>query len=159
MNVELSNIAEPEETIEATLVALLAESVDIPVEGVLAPAEEGEVKRLSSETVITVAVDQTSQDGDYRGPRVPHTYSALVAVHYAIADDANGADFRLTCRIVRGVLVALTGDGCENASSLSFVCDEFMLDSTSTSYEGGDNPVNTKTYTATLKGRVITTEA
>lgn len=61
MNAELSNIAEPEETIESTLVALLAESVDIPVEGVLAPAEEGEVKRLSSETVITVAVDQTSR--------------------------------------------------------------------------------------------------
>ena len=159
MNAELSNIAEPEETIESTLVALLADAVDIHVEGVLAPAEDGEVKRLSADTVMTVAVDQTSQDGDYRGPRVPHTYSARVAVHYAIADDANGSDFRDTCRVVRGVLSTLTGDGCGSVSSSSFACDAFVLDSSTTTFEGGDNPVNTKTYTATLKGRVITTEA
>ena len=33
-----------------------------------------------------------------------------------------------------------------------------MIDSTSTTFEGGDNPCNVKTYSATVKGRIINTQ-
>jgi len=155
--------AEPEELIEASLVSRLASACTIPVEGVLTPASAGSVKSLSADTFVGVKVDQSSQDGDY-AYRAPMTYSATATVHFALADDADGSSFRDECRAVRAALLALIGDRCSALNvSDAFVCDAFALDSTSTNFDGGESPVYTKSYTATIKGRIIqptnTTEA
>lgn len=150
---------EPEEAIEAALCALLADSCTIGVEGALTPATEGAVKRLSGDTFISVAVDQASQDMDFVGRNAPHTYRAVIAVHYALADDPNAGRFRDECRRVRSALASLLGDNCGNLGADGFACDEFMLDSTSTTFDGGDNPCNVKTYSATVKGRTTQTES
>jgi len=155
--------AEPEELLESALVTRLTYACSIPVEGVLAPVSAGTVKGLSADTFVGVKVDQSSQDGDY-AYRAPMTYSATVTVHFSLADEASGASFRDECRAVRASLLALTGDGCSALDVASaFSCGEFLLDSTSTNFEGGENPVYTKAYTATIKGRIIqptnTTEA
>jgi len=152
---------EPEELLEAKLATLLAASCTIPVEGMFTPASVGTVKNLTADTFVGIKVDQTSQDGDYVY-RAPFTYSANVTVHYALADNASGSYFRDECRRVRAALLALTGDGCAALDVAdAFSCGEFMLDSTSSNFEGGDNPTNTKSYSATIKGRIIppTTEA
>ena len=151
--------AEPEERIEAALVAILATHCTVAVEGALTPDEEGSVRTINDDSLVSVVVDQQSQDLDFRGPRVPHTYRAKVTVRYSIADDPNAAKFRDECRCVRSVLTALTGDGCLDLGADGFSCDEFMVDSTSTTFEGGENPCNVKSYTATLRGRVTNTEA
>lgn len=150
--------AEPEERIEAALVAILATHCTVAVEGALMPADEGRVRTID-DSLVSVVVDQASQDLDFRGPRVPHTYRAQVTVRYSIADDPNAAKFRDECRRVRSVLTALTGDGCLDLGADGFACDEFMVDSTSTTFEGGENPCNVKSYTATLRGRVTNMEA
>ena len=75
-----------------------------------------------------------------------------------MADDPNAAKFRDECRRVRAALLSLTGDDCANLGADGFACDEFMIDSTSTTFEGGDNPCNVKTYSATVKGRIINTQ-
>lgn len=151
--------AEPEESIEAALIARLAAVCTLPIEGALAAAAEGKVKAITGDTFISVAVDQQSQDLDFRGSRVPHSYRAAVVVHYAQADDANAAAFRDECRRVRSALRALTGDGCLTLGADNFACDAFVIDSTSTTFEGGENPCNLKSYSATIKGRVKPTEA
>lgn len=148
---------EPEELIEAALVALLASGCTTPVHGALTPCTPGRVKELTEDTFISVEVDQTQQILDFMGARVPLAFQARVAVHYAVADDPDGALFRDECRRARAVLSSLLGDGCQGLSSSSFACDAFMIDATSTSFEGGDNPAMTKTYTATVRGRTITT--
>ena len=150
--------AEPEERIEAALVAILATHCTVAVEGALMPADEGRVRTID-DSLVSVVVDQASQDLDFRGPRVPHTYRAQVTVRYSIADDPNAAKFRDECRRVRSVLTALTGDGCLDLGADGFACDEFMVDSTSTTFEGGENPCTVKSYTATLRGRVTNMEA
>ena len=150
--------AEPEERIEAALVAILATHCTVAVEGALMPADEGRVRTID-DSLVSVVVDQASQDLDFRGPRVPHTYRAQVTVRYSIADDPNAAKFRDECRRVRSVLTAMTGDGCLDLGADGFACDEFMVDSTSTTFEGGENPCNVKSYTATLRGRVTHMEA
>ena len=150
--------AEPEERIEAALVAILATHCTVAVEGALMPADEGRVRTID-DSLVSVVVDQASQDLDFRGPRVPHTYRAQVTVRYSIADDPNAAKFRDECRRVRSVLTAMTGDGCLDLGADGFACDEFMVDSTSTTFEGGENPCNVKSYTATLRGRVTNMEA
>lgn len=150
--------AEPEERIEAALVAILAAHCKVAVEGALTPADEGSVRTID-DSLVSVVVDQASQDLDFRGPRVPHTYRAQVTVRYSIADDPNAAKFRDECRRVRSVLTAMTGDGCLDLGADGFACDEFMVDSTSTTFEGGENPCNVKSYTATLRGRVTNMEA
>ena len=151
--------AEPEERIEAALVASLTAHCTVAVEGAMTPSDAGSVRAFDCDTFVSVVVDQQSQDLDFRGPRVPHTYRAQVTVRYSIADDPNAAKFRDECRRVRSVLTALTGDGCLDLGADGFACDEFMVDSTSTTFEGGENPCNVKSYTATLRGRVTNTEA
>lgn len=150
--------AEPEERIEAALVAILATHCTVAVEGALTPSDEGSVRTIDDDSIVSVVVDQQSQDLDFRGPRVPHTYRAQVSVRYSMADDPSAAKFREECRRVRAALLSLTGDDCANLGADGFACDEFMIDSTSTTFEGGDNPCNIKTYSATVKGRIINTQ-
>lgn len=150
--------AEPEERIEAAIVAILAAHCTVAVEGALTPSDEGSVRTIDDDSLVSVVVDQQSQDLDFRGPRVPHTYRAQVSVRYSMADDPNAAKFREECRRVRAALLSLTGDDCANLGADGFACDEFMIDSTSTTFEGGDNPCNVKTYSATVKGRIINTQ-
>ena len=150
--------AEPEERIEAAIVAILAAHCTVAVEGALTPSDEGSVRTIDDDSLVSVVVDQQSQDLDFRGPRVPHTYHAQVSVRYSMADDPNAAKFREECRRVRAALLSLTGDDCANLGADGFACDEFMIDSTSTTFEGGDNPCNVKTYSATVKGRIINTQ-
>lgn len=148
--------AEPEERIEAALIAKLAAVCTLPIDGALEPAAEGTVKHLSGDTFISVVVDQVQQGGDYTGPFVPYSYEATVKVHYSLADDPNAAKFRDECRRVRAVLTALTGDGCANLGAVGYRCDRFTLGVTQTPFDmSGDNPTNTKTYTATIGGCVI----
>ena len=150
--------AEPEERIEAALIAILAAHCTVAVEGALTPADDGSVRTVDDVSLISVVVDQQSQDLDFRGNRVPHTYRAQVSVRYSMADDPNAAKFREECRRVRAALLSITGDDCESLEADGFACDEFMIDSTSTTFEGGDNPCNVKTYSATVKGRIINTQ-
>ena len=150
--------AEPEERIEAALVDILSSHCTVAVEGALTPADEGIVRTIDDDSIVSVVVDQQSQDLDFRGPRVPHTYRAQVSVRYSMADDPSAAKFREECRRVRAALLSLTGDDCANLGAEGFACDEFMIDSTSTTFEGGDNPCNIKTYSATVKGRIINTQ-
>lgn len=150
--------AEPEERIEAALVAILAAHCTVAVEGALTPADEGSVRTIDDDSIVSVVVDQQSQDLDFRGNRVPHTYRAQVSIRYSMADDPNAAKFREECRRVRAALLSITGDDCANLGADGFACDEFMIDSTSTIFEGGDNPCNVKTYSATVKGRIINTK-
>ena len=149
--------AEPEERIEAALVAILATHCTVAIEGAITPADEGSVRTID-DSIVSVVVDQQSQDLDFRGNRVPHTYRAQVSVRYSMADDPNAAKFREECRRVRAALLSLTGDDCKNLRADGFACDKFMIDSTSTTFEGGDNPCNVKTYSATVKGRIINTQ-
>ena len=150
--------AEPEERIEAALVAILATHCTVAVEGALTPSDEGSVRTIDDDSLVSVVVDQQSQDLDFRGNRVPHTYRAQVSIRYSMADDPNAAKFREECRRVRAALLSITGDDCANLGADGFACDEFMIDSTSTTFEGGDNPCNVKTYSATVKGRIINTQ-
>ena len=150
--------AEPEERIEAALVAILATHCTVAVEGALTPSDEGSVRTIDDDSIVSVVVDQQSQDLDFSGNRVPHTYRAQVSIRYSMADDPNAAKFREECRRVRAALLSLTGDDCANLGAEEFACDEFMIDSTSTTFEGGDNPCNVKTYSATVKGRIINTQ-
>lgn len=148
---------EPEEIIEAQLVAALSAAVPgMDVIGALAPAPEGEEKN-SPDTYISVFADVGGQQLDFTGPNVPFSFSVRVTVHFALADDARGAFFRDTCRAVRGALNAFLGDGCEALSADGFKCDAFTLDSTLTSYDpdaaaGGW----AKAYNATVNGRFTT---
>jgi len=147
--------AEPEETIEIALCGILANACTIPVEGALTPATEGTVKRLSSDTFVSIMVDLASQDLDQSVPATFLTLTANVAVHYALADDADGSSYRDELRKVRAALVSLTGDGCAALTTEAVAVDGFVINSTMTSFEAGDNPVNTKTYTATVHCRVL----
>lgn len=150
---------EPEEIIEANLVAaLVAADTPLKVVGALAPAEPGEEKRAPL-SYVGVAVDVASQDIDWKGPGCPYTYTANISVRVAFADDKTGALLRDTARVVRGALSALTGDGCNGLDGNGFSCDEFLIDSTSTVIETmGDGEGMAKNYTATIKGRNITTQ-
>lgn len=153
---------EPEELIEAAIVAVVAAGCTTPVHGALTPCTPGKVKELTVDTFVSVEVDQTQQILDFVGMRMPLAFQARVAVHYALADDPTGELFRDECRLVRSSLNALLGDGCDGIDSDGFACDAFTIDSTATIFEGGDNPTMTKTYTATVRGRTInntTTEA
>jgi len=147
-------MTEPEEIIEAKIVALLADALpSVDVIGALSPVSDGEQK-LSPDTYVAVFADVASQDLDWRGPGVPFTYSVRVAVHYANADSACGAGFRDACRAVRSTLVMLLGDGCSALDGDGFECDGFTLDSTNTSQDfAAENGGMTKTYNATVTGR------
>lgn len=147
---------EPEEIIEARLIELVQGAIsDVDVIGALSPVPDGEQK-LSPDTYVSVIVDLSSQDLDWRGGNVPCSFSARLTVHYANADDATGCGFRDTCRSVRAALFALTGDGCEGLNADDFKCDQFTLDSTSTVDEMSEIGGMAKTYNATLTGRITT---
>ena len=151
-------MTEPEEIIEAKLIAVLSAALpDVDVIGALSPVPEGEQKQ-SADTYVSVFADVASQDLDWRGPNVPFTFSVRVTVHYANADDATGTGFRDTCRSVRTALIALSGDGCAALSGDGFNCDEFLLNSTSTAMDSdAENGGMAKTYNFTISGRTATT--
>ena len=149
-------MTEPEETIEAKIVAALV-AADVPLEvvGALAPAEDG-TEKLAPLSHIGVFSDVASQDMDWLGPGVPCSYNVRVAVHVAFADDKTGALFRNACRAVRGVLDALIGDGCAALDGDGFHCDSFILGTTSTVLETlGSGEGMYKAYSATVTGRFI----
>ena len=145
---------EPEEIIEAKLVALLAAALpDVDVIGALSPVPEGEQK-LSPDTYVSVFADIASQGIDWTGPGTPFAYSVRIVVHYANADDKSGAGFRDSCRAVRAALAPLLGDGCAALDGDGFSCDAFTLDSTNTSQDfAADSGGMVKTYNATVNGR------
>lgn len=147
---------EPEETIEANAIALLdAAEPGFAVVGALQAAPDG-VEKLSPLSCINVTADVASQNMDWTGPGCPCTYTLRVTVQVAYADDKNGALFRNTCRKVRGVFNALTGDGCAALSGDGFFCDSLLLDNTNTSNAAvGDGVSNYKLYSATVTGRFI----
>lgn len=145
---------EPEEVIEARIVALLSKAApDIDVIGALTPVPEGAQKN-SPDTYISVFADVASQGLDYRGGGVPFAYSVRATVHYAAADDATGAGFRDACRAVRSALAALMGDGCSALDGGGFSCDAFTLGSTATAVDAdAELGGMAKTYNATVNGR------
>lgn len=146
--------AEPEETIEAKIVALLSGAISsVDVIGALSPVPEGEQKN-SPDTYISVFADVASQDIDWIGPNVPFSFSLKITVHYANADDATGVGFRDACRSVRAVLSSLLGDQCATLDGDGFSCDSFTLGSTSTALDASaENGGLAKTYYASLSGR------
>lgn len=146
---------EPEERIERALLDILASVCTIRVDGALAPVEVGDVKHYTEDTFVSVLVDLASQDLDLSQPATFVTLTAFVTVRVSSADDADGALFRDECRRVRAALVSLTGDECERLGDDALSVDGMTLDSTSTSFESGDDPISTKTYTATLHCRAI----
>lgn len=151
----MENFAEePEEIVERNLVAIIAAIVtDIPVEGVLTPAAEGEVK-VSHDTFINVTIDEKEQTVDQASDTTMFEFAAKVTVHFAFADDKSGHDFRDTCRKVRHALKTVLGDGCALLNGDGFEADGFMLGETNTDEEGDDDsPGMQKTYNATISGR------
>lgn len=145
---------EPEEIIEARLVALLADGVEaVDVLGALAPAQEG-ARKLSPDTYVAVFADQAGQRYYGDDTVVPCDYSVRVTVHVAFADDKGGALFRETCRAVRAVLEAARMEHCTALAADGFACDAFRLDSTQTEFDAtADNGGMAKTYSATVTGR------
>ena len=148
---------EPEEIIEARMIELVQSALpDVDVIGALSPVPDGEQKQ-SPDTYVSVFVDLSSQNLDWRGAKVPCTFSARITVHYANADDATGCAFRDTCRSVRSALFALAGDACVGLNADGFKCDQFILDSTSTALDQElDSGGMAKTYNATIIGRITT---
>lgn len=143
-------MTEPEEIIEARLIALLAAAAPhIDVIGALTPAPADEQK-LSPNTYIAVFADLAAPEIDWSGPGLPCAWSARVVVHWANADDSAGVGFRDTCRAVRAVLDSYLGLNCKNFSANGFDCDDFQLSSTSTTIDA-DGCV--KSYPITIKGR------
>lgn len=151
--------AEPEEVIEARLVARIAAAVpSMDVIGALAPVPDGEQK-LSPDTYAAVFVDLAGQPHDFVGPNLPLEFSVRVAVHYARADDPTGAEFRDACRAVRAALLPLLGDGCAALGGDGFSCDAFVLESTTTAQDAdADEGGMAKTYTASVRGRFTAKE-
>ena len=144
---------EPEEIVEARLIALVAAALPgVKVVGALSPVDVAE--RTVADTSVSIFVDLAEQSLDFTGPNLPIALSARASVHFANADDASGAGFRDTCRAVRAALLPLLGDGCAALDADGFECDAFTLDATSTTFDA-DSDVGgmAKTYTATVKGR------
>ena len=146
---------EPEEVIERRFIELLSAAVpSVDVQGVLTPVEEGTAK-VSDDTFISVFVDLKQPRTQYKQTHFPCDYTVRVTVHFAWADDPSGRLFRDTCRTVRTVLACLGGDGCSGLDSPGFACDNFELNSTSTALDQDvDVGGSTKTYTATVSGRI-----
>lgn len=149
---------EPEEIVEARLIALVAAALPgVKVVGALSPVDG--VERTVADTSVSIFVDLAEQSLDFTGPNLPIALSARVSVHFANADDASGAGFRDTCRAVRAALLPLLGDGCAALDADGFECDAFTLDATSTAFDAdADVGGMAKTYTATVKGRYTAKE-
>ena len=146
--------AEPEEIVEARVVALLSNALPgWDVIGALAPAPDGDTKRIP-DTCVFVTADVSSQGLDWRGPGVPCGYTVRTEVRCSDAEDGNGAVFRDTCRAVRAALETLLGDGCSGLDGDGFECDSFLLAPTATGTARDDDGMR-KTYSAALTGRYI----
>ena len=144
---------EPEETVEARLMALLAEALpDWTIVGMLTPASDGSAKFIPP-TCVVVSADVAGQELDWRGPGIPCEYTARAEVRCANADDRTGETFRAACRTVRQALEALLGDGCSALDGNGFSCDAFLLPTTSTTQDTAGDGSMRKTYEATVKGR------
>ena len=84
---------EPEEIVEARVVALIAAAMpSVQVVGALSPVEEDQ--KSVEDTSVSVFVDLAEQSLDFRGPNVPLVLSVRATVHFANADEATGAGFR-----------------------------------------------------------------
>ena len=144
---------EPEEIVEARVVALIAAAMpSVQVVGALSPVEEDQ--KSVEDTSVSVFVDLAEQSLDFRGPNVPLVLSVRATVHFANADEATGAGFRDACRALRSALIPLLGDGCAALDCDGFSCDAFVLNSTATSFDAdAELGGMAKTYTATVKGR------
>ena len=147
---------EPEEILEDRMAAALAAAVPaMDVVGALAPAPDGEQK-LSPDSYISVFADVASQDLDWESPAVPCTYSVRIGVHVATADDKTGTLFRDTCRAVRDVIRAFSGDNCHTLDTDGFKCDSLVLDTTETQQDlASETGGMAKIYNATVAGRYI----
>ena len=147
---------EPEEIIESQLLTILAAAVpELDTIGALTPCEVGEMK-LSEHSNMSVFVDLSSQDLDFKGPGTPCHYTVRIVVNVASDDDKDGSLFRDATRRVRAALLALTGDECAALDSDGFACAAFVLDSTQTSIDAADGSgAMSKTYNATVAGRYI----
>lgn len=145
---------EPEEIVEARIVALLAAALpSVQVVGALTPVEEG-TEKTAGDTSVSVFVDLADQPLDFTGPNVPLAFSVRATAHFARPDDASGAGFRDLCRALRAALLPLLGDGCGALDGDGFSCDAFVLGSTSTSFDAdADLGGMAKTYNATVSGR------
>ncbi len=144
---------EPEEIVEARIVALLAAALpSVQVVGALTPVAGN--PKTAGDTSVSVFVDLAEQPLDLTGPNVPLVLSVRATVHFADADEATGAGFRDACRAVRAALLPLLGDGCAALDGNGWSCDAFVLGSTSTSFDAGaDLGGMAKTYNATVSGR------
>lgn len=144
---------EPEETVEAHIISLLSTALPgWPVVGALAPAADGEAKRIP-ETCVFVTADMSSQRLDWQGPGVPCDYTVRAEVRCSNADDGSGKIFRDACRAVRDALEALLGDGCSGLDGDGFECDAFLLAPTATEAAQSDDGGMRKTYRASISGR------
>lgn len=144
---------EPEEIIEARVVALLSAALpSVQVVGALTPVEDD--PKRSDDTFVSVFVDLAEQSLDFIGPNVPLAFSVRATMHFADADDPTGAGFRDACRALRAALLPLLGDGCAALDGDGFSCDAFIINSTSTTFDAdADLGGMAKTYTATVNGR------
>ena len=144
---------EPEEIVEARVVALIAAAMpSVQVVGALSPVEEDQ--KIVEDTSVSVFVDLAEQSLDFRGPNVPLVLSVRATVHFANSDEATGAGFRDACRALRAALLPLLGDGCAALDGDGFSCDAFILNSTATSFDAdAELGGMAKTYTATVNGR------
>ena len=71
---ETGEIIEPEEIIEAKLIAIIAEVLpSVDVLGALSPFPDGEQK-LSPDTYVSVFADVESQGIDWVGPNCPFSF-------------------------------------------------------------------------------------
>lgn len=147
---------EPEEIIEAKLLAILSVAVpELDTIGALTPCEVGEMK-LSEHSSISIFVDLASQNLDFEGPGTPCSYTVRIVVKVAFDDDKDGHLFLTATRRVRAALDALTGDNCAAINSDGFRCDSFMLSPTNTTIDAADGSgAMSKTYNATVAGRYI----
>lgn len=145
-------LPESEEIIERSITdKIVIDGYDIPVLGVLESCLE---QTDTKDSYIYVKVDQSSQDLDYVGYHIPHTYTVTIGVRMSQADSFKGKDFVMVCRQVRSYINSFLGDGCESLSTDNFDCDSCMLESTSTEFEGGEDPTNVKTYNLKIVGRI-----
>jgi len=146
-------MTEPEEIIEASIVALVAANSTIPVFGMLTPSADG-TEKTAPDTSIDVAADVSAQSFDSRIPNVPFTFSVRITVRAAGADDATGNTFRTACRGVRGTIAAILGDGCTAVSADGFTCDGVILENTTTGTDAdAKNGGWYKIYSLSVTGR------
>lgn len=70
-------------------------SCDYPILGVMQSCIDGIDVH---DSYVYIKVDQKSQDMDYVGYTVPHTYTVTIGVHVAQADSRSGYTYVTLCR-------------------------------------------------------------